>query len=807
MRKPFFIFQLKFVIATFISAIFADNCNYGLYGGLPFVEKECAVPFTNLTSPTSAKVLCSYSTRTQPQAYMYFFSNLNCSGDVSHVTALSNFVCCEDCSSSCETYHVSADIHSNRTVTGAPTSKACEEGIHIGYTQMPLYQLTDCYKDNQTSSILSFDLTFSANSLTWNFYWGATCLERLYTVTFDKGCNYNRAFENYLNTSIRYSNSTITTTSGEPTPSPTDVVVTTTGIPTESPTESPTDDTGNTGSDLIIECSNVYSCAFRSRLWINTTANAKCTGYFSCYYIYSIEMTHMGGIECDGSYSCYFSSFITRDNGGLYQGEILCNGLFSCSWVEVLKNNDGSILCNGESSCVYSNIYPSTSLHCSGVESCSYASIYAANDCYMSGYLASKDSIFIARGIQSNFYFYGTSSAYNTQIVCNNSQICNITCFSGSCNTLTLSCDSYSYSTEDDGSSGGRRLSSTGGEDGNCTFNVACPDGHHSLHSNSKSSVVFSIANGHSVTEENICINYNNDKSTSVFGFSVPDISNISLTDWSLSLGPCSSYHSVIMCDNYQECKRDLLDTTYDLEPICCVAGQACENAINITSFVVVNDSAGGEYSEAYPYNVAIRCDGAYSCANVGHFIRSKNEGHIYFSGYYAAGNGTLESTSAYSTDGYETTDYPTHRPTGIPTEANEYTRVWANGNDVFCSGGYSCVNVSIENTRNVYCLSNSSCVDAQMEGLDGSAWFYGYQSGSGVNVQYISNDVYCTAYQACSNSSIGYLEGSVYGTAANALEGSFIGFVNDSVVATGYRSLYYAFVYSVRNVCQLYIC
>ena len=190
-------------------------------------------------------------------------------------------------------------------------------------------------------------------------------------------------------------------------------------------------------------------------------------------------------------------------------------------------------------------------------------------------------------------------------------------------------------------------------------------------------------------------------------------------TTYNNSVGACEKASSNgVVCDSYEECKSDAkVDSTDSFGAICCIGEGSCQYVSNISSRIESNVAI-------YDNNVAIRCDGSFSCMQ-SNFIKAYRAGNMYLSAHYAGYGSTIEGNGL---------------------------------DDIYCTGTYSCDGATIENANNLFCNGYQSCATpASIDNIKDTVYVYGeeaaYQStignvgGSVVCLKL--NDLYCL-YSVC---------------------------------------------------------
>ena len=196
--------------------------------------------------------------------------------------------------------------------------------------------------------------------------------------------------------------------------------------------------------------------------------------------------------QCYGSYSCmnstyyddYFSdntltqisniidSYVDVDSGStiipsiqetLYL-QFKCFGFRSCAAINMYSNliqdfpmnimneidsnsstNDRKIEfnCSGDQSCANGTLINTTRLYCYGERSCWNAKAEMARtegvNIRAYGHLAAQNATFILNG-GGSVTFVGDLSGYQTKVICQNNQTCQINCYSNACNYIQVEC-------------------------------------------------------------------------------------------------------------------------------------------------------------------------------------------------------------------------------------------------------------------------------------------------------------------------------------------------------------------------------
>lgn len=469
-----------------------------------------------------------------------------------------------------------------------------------------------------------------------------------------------------------------------------------------------------------IWCNNSYSCALTS-VQESTSGTVNCYGFYSCYKSPKI-VNAVGYAFCDGSYSCYKADEVFAANVNWGQ----CSGLYSCREIGNYTVKYAHV-CESEQSCSDSRLYSqiSNNFWGRGARCLINSRVSGESNYYMYGESSGKNSI-IGEGVSyNNIRFYGKDSGKNVTVKCDSGSTCNINCREDACSSLILNCSD------------------------NC--NVDCTYAHYS----------------------DVCSDGYNIPSYLSDYIPLPSIldssgdntfDNITLTTDDNGYNPCyTPTTGATHCDSYKEC----IDSTTELQdidaPICCTASYSCKDSINITTDGI--DFNGITAIE----DVAIRCDGSYSCNSITDYIAAKNGGHIFFSGWYSGySNNIIETTISY---------------------------------DIICSGSYSCGSTTnIRNCRNLYCGGYKSCNSIGLINNVKNVWMYGYISGTSSTMNNIINSVYCGSEQSCHSNSISNVGNMIIENAYQALVGCTIDSVDNGVFAMGYQVMYSCVISDVSN-------
>lgn len=428
-------------------------------------------------------------------------------------------------------------------------------------------------------------------------------------------------------------------------------------------------------------CYDDYSCALST-----LSGQPYCYGYHSCT---EADINIQNVILCYGSYSCYKATRIRQPSSSHYN--IQCYGLFSCAEVSNIYIQDGTLHCHGELSCYNSTItILEDHLNCNGNHACKSATVYSRNNNYIYGHAAAKDAIFYSQDTSVLYHFYGRASGDDATIYCGSGATCYIYCYQDACNNLELSC----YNGE-----------------GTCTFSVDCTYAEES---------------------DNCPDGY-----VSQQVFSVPDISDYVVSTYDNSVLSCSTpLTQAEHCDDFEGCRDYTLSNVENKAPICCTASSSCYNAYNMSTAVNTNES--------FVNNVAVRCDGYYSCYSIDNGIFSNANGNIYFSGLYS---------------GYQ-----------VASVVGQYGIT-----DIFCTGYLSCQYCyNMRNGNNVHCTGAYGCQYAVISDMTGSVYAYGSHSAQYAVISSIGGAVYCGSYQSCYQSRISGIS-TLFSSGPDALSGSTI--------------------------------
>ena len=320
-------------------------------------------------------------------------------------------------------------------------------------------------------------------------------------------------------------------------------------------------------------CDKSYQCALATSL-SETSSYIYCRGDNSCRQSETIQTTSTGDIVCSGAFACYKSRKI-QTTSSRYHNALACRGLYSCALVKNIYIADGHVYCYGELSCFGSTItFRETSdyLYCSGDRSCAEATVNVLSDIYVYGYLGAQNAVFYSRAPSVRYYFYGTSSGDNAEIVCQSGQTCSVYCHGNACNNLKLTCNRCSSI----------RLECYGESSGVCDQDLMI-----------------------NLSDPKIYIGINE---ASPYHDKLPDISNVVMSSYDNSYDACfTRATNAINCGDYEDadCQNAGLDTTKNPAPICCTGQRSCVSS-HIVSSIPSNHKFIG--------STAVRCDGMFIC-------------------------------------------------------------------------------------------------------------------------------------------------------------------------------------------------
>ena len=486
--------------------------------------------------------------------------------------------------------------------------------------------------------------------------------------------------------------------------------------------------------DAFYDCSDALDCVNTSMIG---AVDIDCSGYKSCFKA-AMEVEG-GSIDCSGSYSCFNAAQIVQIDENDY-GFIDCRGLMSCAEVSNLSNFYGNIFCHGELSCFKSIIYSKYNTVCEGDRSCAESIITDSYQVDGKGAYSLYNATMYSKHGESYYNFGGSYSGYNAQIICLNGLNCsiNVDCYSNGCNNLSIICEDEDLRSN-----------------GSCDVIIHCE--------NSEQNDL--CPNGHIVENDfhlpNFYDYYDEHEAYKVVGMDNIVIYNYYNNFEKYSVKFCHNYNnsfSVINCDDYVECKGDIMN--YD-SALCCNGYNSCSYAKNITTWIDFGEYNhnlnGGDYE--FKSAVAIRCDGYYGCAGVDFYIHAKNGGNIFLSGEYAA---------AYS-DKIITND----------------------SFSIFCNGVSACNSVQlITKCNNLYCNGEYSCSWTYINDIRSAIYGNGVESLSLATISNLeTGTVYCAAKQSCHGSTISDVE-NIFAYSYRALYDSKIYNVTNVLYANGYKAM-----------------
>lgn len=172
-------------------------------------------------------------------------------------------------------------------------------------------------------------------------------------------------------------------------------------------------------------------------------SSVQCYGYQSCRDSTLIE-TIENHIFCRGSYSCYNSDTI-RYTGSDVEKNVYCYGLNACSNTNSIASAKGDIRCSAEQACVNTQLNASINVQCLAYRSCQTSNVTGLSVIRLNGVFSGLNSIFYSGDDSEitdvDFEMSAFDGGYNTTIVCNENDTCNILCYGSSCNDLNLICD------------------------------------------------------------------------------------------------------------------------------------------------------------------------------------------------------------------------------------------------------------------------------------------------------------------------------------------------------------------------------
>ena len=442
------------------------------------------------------------------------------------------------------------------------------------------------------------------------------------------------------------------------------------------------------------DCNDAYECTSTEiSVTAGETSSIRCSGYHSCAQAVKIESMGNTQILCLGGYACAHASLIQHDNS-TYHRHIYCSGTFSCAFVDLIYNKHGYVYCGGELSCSES-VALAERVTCSGDRSCyksflqvQSSSIYSPS-IWLFGHLSAQDATINVDSDDSGVYAYGYNAANGAELICNGT--CDLSCYAGGCNNITLSCIS---------------------DDSSCTFIIDC----------------------HSAEYSQACPN----------GYIIPDYLSIpSLRDKEFSTydnldKACnSSITGAVHCDDYQECYAS--GTISATAPVCCTAYYSCTFTSNIYPNIESIDTNSS--------TTAFRADAYWSANDMTGSLIAQNGGNLYFAAKYANWRGTSSYITTIETlsdwdiivTGYSGLSYKI-----IQQARNLYCGgyyacrgaiISSFANMVYGGGYYSLSGASLHNIGgSVYCAGKGNCEESSMNNIGGNV------VGIGEDCMYDSN-------------------------------------------------------------------
>ena len=449
-----------------------------------------------------------------------------------------------------------------------------------------------------------------------------------------------------------------------------------------------------------------------------TFVTAQCDKAYSCK---SYNVTIEDGIECHGHYSCLDATLLTLTNSSSNvncygarscvngtisristKGNLICGGLFSCENAVISYNapydKSKGVYCRAEGSCIGANMTTTgkdSLVSCQGYQACVNTTIYIDNVIRFDGVSSGKNALVYSTSEYTQFYFRGMYSGDNATIYCKNGAECYIRCFTTGCNNLNVICAS--------------------GSSINCTLTISCAEGSDKSKLCSGAAPVYGT-DWIELAAMNNDFNYSYSYSYSYNGILPPNINTIgSFATRENSLDNCDkNVTDAIVCQDRTQCQSvSYLDTSDSNNgPICCLASYACRKAYNITSMI--------DISSGIIDNVAIRCDGSFSCLDINDTIISlSNNANIYFTGIQSLYgqnlqiNTKLSNTTNMYCNGYRSCRNATFNDGNnlfsVGTQST-YEMIVNNFNNIFLYSYQSCKNSEFNNINTLYCVENSAC-------------------------------------------------------------------------------------------------
>ena len=550
---------------------------------------------------------------------------------------------------------------------------------------------------------------------------------------------------------------------------------------------------------LSLTCYPAYSCNSEIQ---SVNQHVYCYGHYSC--LNATVSTNGSLIACYGSHSCIDASLSMASSGT----HTICDGLFSCGGASIIHNSSTqSTYCRGEGACINSSIIMNTNasnLYCDGFRSCINATIYGKRNFYFWGAWSGADAtIYTTLNNEQSLQFSGVYAGYGATIYCKENTTCNIYCYGTGCINTKASC--------------------TSGNSSDCTINVQCNAG---------------------VRKSDLCPDGDNSSlslppDVSSFGIFSNEENSARICEENSVSGSGSDLDPIV-CDDFAECQFSKhLDTSninseHYNNPICCAGAVSCGSVSNITSKIELDTVDN-------PSNVAVRCDGSFTCFGIPGMVQTMtNGGDLYFTAVYSvwgynthtviSGWGQVDqgiveyNRNESKTDFYCTALFSVTGATltnGNNLFAVGRSSVWqsnvTNFNNVYCHGRSACDQTYFENINQVYCGGYLGCYYSEWEDID-QVFSYGYLAsqfndftnindyvfgfgqyslyGANISASTIDNNkvktlecrgAFCTRYSTISNFNV------VIGIGSYSLYETTLNSISDEVNAIGD----YAFRYS----------
>ena len=510
-----------------------------------------------------------------------------------------------------------------------------------------------------------------------------------------------------------------------------------------------------------INCGESYECAGHT---VYDEGGVSCRGYSSCRSSPLIQTD--GLVQCSGSKSCFNASTIQRiENASMSElgvSSVHCNAFQSCSFANMIRNDNGDIMCSGEYACTGSTIIvPNGKLICAGGYSCANVVAFVGASVELEGYLSAYNATFYPID-DVEFNFFGVDSGYGASIIGDLDNVGSINsivdeyqfekpstfavnCYGNACNNMnskSIACDCV-VTTECDFSMQnsvcpveGYQLSLTGE---NLFYNLTSIlfDYYQNSYSGYKYNGIGSSNYNYSYNSEKNAM-YCDDLASCIDGTTtIVKFINSSLNDsysnWNYNDSDISydydynaslfSYTQDILLDNYNS-------------PIFCNGEVSCakntknDGVHNITTFNVSDSDSP-----------AIVCDGFRSC--VANFILSKQGGNVY---YRAERDAWVLLDLAFEIN--------------LGTDA---------AYKLFCSGKASCMERYLIDTGNLICSAMESCRLSTIKNV-GNVWGLARYALKEASMIGITKDVYCLTHESCLDAIIENVNGVVVGIHTRAL-------------------------------------